>query len=164
MDKQPAVMNREIYLDYTFIDNSQISKEDNSSKEVAQEVKKIPLPQVELPRENLNESAAFIIIPDTSFSTQQSLAIKPRDSLTALDSLLFIDPNLLVLRTVFMGRVINDTPQDTINKWRPITPVGIQEYMEMLKYSDGFKNAQMQDEYNTGGVKIPLDAIFDLFK
>ena len=164
LDEQQQRMDRDIYLDYTFIDKSQISKEDQSTNEVAKETEKILLPPVELPRENINETVSSEIIPDTTFSTTQSLAIMPRDSLTSLDSLLLTDPNLLALRTVFMERVINDTPEDTSKKWKQYAPVSMAEYMRKVKYSDGFKNSQMQEKLNSGGIKIPLDAIFDLFK
>ena len=148
LDKKPVKKDREIVLDYIFIDESQTSKEDQSTIEAVQKVEKIILPPVELPRENINETASSVIIPDTNFTTIQSLAFMPRDSLTALDSLLLINPNLLALRTVFMEGIRNDMPEDTSKKWKQITPVGIEEYIRLLKYSDGFKNSQMQEKYN----------------
>ena len=164
LDKHHVKVDRSIILDYKIIDETQASQESQSEKEAAQDAEKIILPPVELPGEKINETVSSEVIPDTSFTTVQSLVIMPHDTLTALDSLLQTNPNLLALRTVFMENVRNDTPVDTSKKWKQITPVGIDEYIRMLKYSDGYKNAQMQDEYNTGGIKIPLDAIFDLFK
>jgi hypothetical protein len=151
-----------IELEYTFVEKPKPSKKDESVKTAVKKHAEIPLPPVELPEEN-NEITSSTIIADSTFSEIRSLAVMPKDTLADTDSLLFEDKSLLALRTLFMNRVADNTPEDTSKKWKQIAPVSIEEYLELMKYKDGFNNAKMQDELNSGGIKIPLDAIFDLF-
>ncbi len=152
-----------VELEYTFIERPEPVKEDKSDKTVLEKPPEIPLPPVELPVETSDASAAIIASSDTSIAEVQSLVIMPGDTLSPVDSIILEDPGFLALSTVFMERVRNNVPQDTSKKWKRIMPVGMDEYLNAMKFKDGFNNAKMQEDLNSGGIKIPLDAIFDLF-
>ena len=151
-----------IELEYSFTETPKPAEEAKSVKTSVEKPAEIPLPPVELPEEN-NEITSSAVITDSTISEIRSLAVMPKDTLAGTDSLLLGNTNLLALRTIFMNRIADNTPEDTSKKWKQITPVSIEEYLQMMKYKDGFNNAKMQEELNSGGIKIPLDAIFDLF-
>jgi hypothetical protein len=164
MERTEETYEYPIYLEYEFIERPKTSGEKESEKTIAAKELKKTLPPVELSPETGNEIVSPAVIADTTSCNLKSLAVMPKDKLTALDSVLSTNPSLLTLRTVMMHRISGSMPADTSKKWKYISPVGIDEYLEAMKYSDGFNNAKMQDKYNTGGIRIPLDAIFDLFK